>query len=79
MTNNKETNILVKGYEGNDRLRAGLIYEMLMDKQKNREHIDMGTPERKVEVMIKEVTKMEKEDFIKREMVYKVEFKAVVL
>ena len=74
----KETFVVVKGYEGPDRLRAGLIYEMLMEKKESKEHMDMGRPSHKVEIMIEEVTKMEREDVPRNETIYKVEFKAVV-
>ena len=74
-----ETTMLIKGYEGTDRLRAGLMYEMLMSKKVSGEHMDMGTPSHKSEIMIKEVTKRETRDIDLCNIVYKVEFTAVVI
>jgi len=74
-----ETTMLVKGYEGNDELKAGLIYEMLLNKKVSGEHMDLGTPSHKSEIMIREVTKKQKEDFVKNETIYKIEFTAVVI
>jgi len=73
--------IVANMYKGTDKVSAGLMYEFLKTKKDREEHMEMGTTERKVEIVITDVTMLEMKD--KEHMtgtmydtIYKVDVKA---
>jgi len=67
-------------YMGTSSVEATALYNFLMDKKESKDNMYIGGDiEHRVEVIVQEVISTQKNDDIRDEIVYKVEFKAVVI